>query len=338
LDVDHPVIATDGTGTALQVTLSKLDDDAADAAVLQVSERLRRIGDEVPGATVRLGGGEVLDRDIRQAVQDDLITAERRSLPLTAIVLIFVFGGLIAAGVPLLATLVSTTGAFALLFGFSQVVQLDGNVVTVVTLLSLGLSVDYGLLLVARYREELIPDYQQALAAGSRRPERSHRAAALTRAWDTAGRTITFSALTVAAALSGLLLLRITSLQTMAAAGISVALVAMVAALTFTAAMLAALGRWIRPSRRSLRRATEAAARGDDDTERGFFARLAWLTQRRPVLVTLGTTAALLAAGAPLFGATIKLPLLEGMPRSIESVTVADDFVQQVRSHQPARH
>ncbi len=334
--VDDPVLATDGTGAALQVTLSKLDDDAEDTAVRQVSERLRRIADEVPGASVRLGGGEVLNSDVSQAVQDDLITAELRSLPLTAIVLVFVFGGLVAAGVPLLATLVSTAGAFAVLFGFSQVVQLDGNVVTVVTLLSLGLSVDYGLLLVARYREELIPEYQAASAAGDRRVDRYRRSAALTRAWGTAGRTVMFSALTVAAALSGLLLLRVTSLQAMAAAGISVALVAMVAALTFTAAMLGAVGRWVRPSRRSLRRAAEAAARDGDDADRGFFARLARFTQRRPVLVTVGTAAALLAAGAPLLGVTIKQPLLEGMPRDIESVAVASELSTRYgRSAQP---
>jgi RND superfamily putative drug exporter len=336
-EVSDPVLATDGTGAALQVTLSNLDDEAEDTAVQQVNDRLRRLGNDLPGATVRLGGGEMLNRDVSQAVQDDLTTAELRSLPLTAIVLVFVFGGLIVAGVPLLATLATTAGAFGVLFGFSQVVQLDGNVVTVVTLLALGLSVDYGLLLVARYREELIPDYQKAVAAGDRRIDRSRRAAALTRAWGTAGRTVMFSALTVAAALSGLLLLRITSLQAMAAAGISVALVAMVAALTFTAALLGAVGRWVRPSRRSLRRAAEAAAGDGDDTERGFFARLARFTQRWPVLVTLGVTAALLAAGAPLLGATIKLPLLEGMPRSIESVAVADDLSTRYgRTAQPA--
>jgi RND superfamily putative drug exporter len=338
-EVADPVLATDGTGAALRVTLSNLDDDAEDTAVQQVNDRLRRLGDDLPGATVRLGGSEMLNRDVNQAVQDDLTTAELRSLPLTAIVLVFVFGGLVVAGVPLLATLATMAGAFGVLFGFSQVVQLDGNVVTVVTLLALGLSVDYGLLLVARYREELIPDYQKAVAAGDRRIDRSRRAAALTRAWGTAGRTIMFSALTVAAALSGLLLLRITSLQAMAAAGISVALVAMVAALTFTAALLGAVGRWVRPSRRSLRRAAEAAARDGDgeDAERGFFARLARFTQRSPVLVALGTAAALLAAGAPLLDATLKLPLLEGMPRSIESVAVADDLSTRYgRTAQPA--
>jgi len=178
-----------------------------------------------------------------------------------------------------------------------------GNVVTVVTLLSLGLSVDYGLLLVARYREELVPAYRTAFAAGGKHPERSDRAAALSRAWGTAGRTVVFSALTIAAALSGLLLLRITSLQAMAAAGISVALVALVTALTFTAAMLAAVGRWVRPSRRALRRIAS-----EENAESGFFARLARAIQRRPLVVLLGTTLALIAAGAPLLSAVVKLP------------------------------
>jgi RND superfamily putative drug exporter len=337
VEVSDPLVATDGTGTALQVTLSKLDGDAEDAVVKDVSDRLRQIGDEVPGSTVRLGGGAVLESDVGNAVQDDLVTAELRSLPMIAIILVFVFGGLLVAGVPLLATLCSTAGSFALLFGFSQVVQLDSNVVTVVTLLSLGLSIDYGLLLVARYREELVPAYQKALAAGERRIDRADRAAALTRAWGTAGRTVMYSALTVAAALSGLLVLRITSLQAMAAAGISVALVAMIAALTFTAAMLSAVGRWVRPSRRSLRRAAEAAARGDEETERGFFVRVARFTQRWPVLVTVGTTAALLGAGAPFLGVVVKLPLLDGVPRSVESAAVADDLSTRYgRSTQPA--
>ncbi|SHN47183.1 MMPL family transporter [Cryptosporangium aurantiacum] len=338
-DVDEPVLATDSSGVALQLTLSRMDDD--DVVVEQVSERLRRTSADVPGMTVRVGGNAVLNNDVGEAVQGDLARAEVTSLPLIAILLVLVFGGLIIAGVPLLATLASTAGAFAVLFGFSQFVQLDGNVITVVTLLSLGLSVDYGLLLVARYREELIPEYRAALAAGKQRPDRSGRAAALRRAWGTAGRTVVFSSLTIAAALSGLLLLKITSLQAMAAAGISVALVAMFTALTFTAAMLAAVGRWVRPSRRTLRRIAATPGEGEDesadDAERGFFARLAGATQRRPLLVMLGTVVALIAAGAPLLGVVVKQPLLEGFPRGIESVAVADDLSARYgRTVQPA--
>jgi RND superfamily putative drug exporter len=342
VEVDDPVPATDGTGLALRVTLAKLDGDAEDEAVDQVSDRLRSLADEVPGATVRLGGGAILDQEISEANQADLLTAELRAFPLTALVMVFVFAGLLAAGLPLLATLATMAGAFGVLFAFSQFVPLDGNIVTVVSMLGLALSIDYGLLLVARYREELVPEYRQALADGHRRIGRARRAAALTRAWSTAGRTILFSGLTIAATLCGLLVLGVPSLQAIAAAGISVAIVAIVTGLTFTAALLSVFGQWIRPSRRALRRAAAAPAgdraaapaggRVDADggpPTRGFFARLAAFTQRRPILVTVGTAAALVIAGAPLLGATIKLPLLEGMPRSIESVAVADELSTQ---------
>jgi RND superfamily putative drug exporter len=259
--VDDPVPATDGSGVAVAVTLTRFPDNAAQQqAAAPVVERLRRVATDLPGSTVRVGGDAVLDPQVNDVVAHDLNAAELRGLPLTLVVLLFVFGGLLAAGVPLLATLVTLLGGFGVLFGFSQIVQLDSNVVTVVTLLSLGLSIDYGLLLVARYREELVPAYRQALAAGERRISRTARGQALARAWGTAGRTIMFSGLTVAAALCGLLALPIPSLQAMAAGGISAALVAVLAALTFTAALLSLFGRAIRPSRRSLREPAPAPA------------------------------------------------------------------------------
>jgi putative drug exporter of the RND superfamily len=323
--VDAPVTATDGKGVAVAVTLAKLEDPAEDETVQQVSERLRRLADDVPGSTVRIGGDAVLDRETDEAVQADLGRAEVRPLPLIAIVLVLVFGGIVAAGVPLLATVATVTGALAVLLGFSTFVDLDSDVVTVVTLFGLGLSIDYGLLLVARYREEL--------AAGHDRAE------AIDRTWSTAGRTIMFSALTVTAALTGLLLLRVSWLQALGAAGISTALVAMLAAITLTSALLGVFGRWIRPSKRAVARHAVAAAAathqdGADrdaagETDRGFFARLAQLTQRRPLLVASGVAAVLLAAGAPLLTATIRQPQLDGLPRSLESVQVADDLTNR---------
>jgi putative drug exporter of the RND superfamily len=140
--VDAPVTATDGKGVAVAVTLAKLEDPAEDETVQQVSERLRRLADDVPGSTVRIGGDAVLDREIDEAVQADLARAEVRPLPLIAIVLVLVFGGIVAAGVPLLATVATVTGALAVLLGFSTFVDLDSDVVTVVTLFGLGLSID----------------------------------------------------------------------------------------------------------------------------------------------------------------------------------------------------
>ncbi|WP_433615818.1 MMPL family transporter [Dactylosporangium sp. CA-139114] len=301
-------LATDGRGLLVVATLAKLDIGERDAVLDTLRTRLHRLDAElaaagVPDATVEVGGNPVLNADVRGAQKRDLARAELVSLPLTLIVLVFVFGGLVAAGLPVLAAAVSVAASMPLLWVFSRVSDLDQNVVTVVTLLGLGLSIDYGLLLVARYREEV--------AAGFEPPE------AIGRAWATAGRTIFFSALTVAAALSGLMMFSIHQLGALGAGGVSIAVVAMLAALTFTAALIGLFHQRIKP------RAKQATVR---DGERGFFASLSRFVQRRPVLIALGTTVLLLAAGSPLLGLTLKLPRLEGVPRSIESARVADEL------------
>ena len=175
----------------------------------------------------------------RAAVQDDLTRAEYISLPITLIVLVLVFGGVVAAGLPVLTAAVSVAVAMGVLLGFTTFTDVDQDGVTVVTLLGLGLAVDYGLLLVARYREELRAGHEWE--------------AAVARAWASAGRTVLFSALTVAAALSGLLMFRVPTLTALGAAGVSIAVVCMLASLTFTAALVGLLRRWIKPSRRARR-------------------------------------------------------------------------------------
>jgi putative drug exporter of the RND superfamily len=282
------VQALDGHGVALVVTLS-------DAAVRPATELLRKVPAQIPGTQVSLGGNAVEDDQISDAVAEDLNGAELKSLPLTLVVLVFVFGGLIAAGLPLLATIASVAGSFGLLLGFSKIVDLDANVVTVVTMLSLALCIDYALLLVARYREELGAGYEPAVALG--------------RTWASAGRTITFSALTVAASLIGLLFFQVPRLQGMGAAGISAALMAWLSALTLTAALIGIARKRIKPSKRRPKRA-------------GFFSRLAGFTQRHALLVTVGTAAVLLAAGAPLLSADLRLPQDKGLPTTIEAVRV----------------
>ncbi|WP_432839081.1 MMPL family transporter [Dactylosporangium sp. CA-092794] len=311
-------LATDGHGLLVVVTLAKLDRSDRDSVIDGVRDRLHRLDGDlaaagVPDATVEVGGNPVLNAELRDGQQADLGRAEVISLPLTLVVLVFVFGGLVAAGLPVLAAAVSVAAAMPLLWVFSRVTDLDQNVVTVVTLLGLGLSIDYGLLLVARYREEVAAGFEPAEAVG--------------RAWATAGRTIFFSALTVAAALSGLMMFSIHQLSALGAGGVSIAVVAMLSALTFTSALIGVLHRRIRPSKR--------AARADGD-ERGFFAGLSRGVQRRPVLIAVGTAALLLAAGSPLLSATIKLPHLEAVPRSIESARVADELAQRFgRAYRP---
>jgi RND superfamily putative drug exporter len=318
------LLARDGQGLLVVATLVKMDRPQRNAAVDRLRQRFDRIAERLHEAglgqaRVRSGGGPVLNREAHQAVQQDLTRAEYVSLPITLVVLVVVFGGLVAAGLPVLAAIVSVIAAMTVLLGFSKVTDVDNNAVTVVSLLGLGLSIDYGLLLVGRYREELGAGFTPEVA--------------VSRAWATAGRTILFSALTVAAALTGMLMFGLTGLSALGAAGVSIALVAMLAAVTFTAALLGVVGRWIKPSQRAMRR----LARYGDAAEIGFFARLSRLVQRRPVLVAMSTAAVLLVAGAPLLTTTIRFPQLDAIPRSIVSAQVADELAGRFgRTQQPA--
>ncbi|MEU7823238.1 MMPL family transporter [Catellatospora sp. NPDC049133] len=317
--VEHPyttpaaaprLTSSDGRAVIVSVTLTALDRPARDRAAIDIGRALHDLRGDLPaGASVEVGGAPVLSVQTRTAVKEDLARAEYVSLPLTLLVLIVIFGGLVAAGLPVLTAVVSVAAAMGLMLGFSYLTDVDQDGVTVVSLLGLGLAVDYGLLLVARYREELLDGWP---------PE-----TAIARAWATAGRATLFSALTVAAALSGLLMFDLPTLTALGVAGVSIAVVAMAASLTFAAALIGLLRRWIRPTARQRR------AAGTASVDRGFFYRLSRLVQRRPALVALATTAALLAAGAPLIDSAMRLPSLEGVPRSIEAARVADTLTER---------
>jgi RND superfamily putative drug exporter len=320
--VEHPyagptpstrMVSADGHAVIVSVVLTALDRSGRDRAAILTADALHDMAKDLPaGASVEVGGAPVLSVQNRATAQEDLARAEYFSLPMTLVVLVVVFGGLVAAGLPVLTAAVSVAAAMGVMLGFSMFTSVDQDGVTVVTLLGLGLSVDYGLLLVARYREELLGGWPPEMA--------------IARAWATAGRTVAFSALTVAAALSGLLMFDLPTLTALGAAGVSIAVVAMVASLTFTAALIGLFRRRIRPTKHQQRRAAAEAA---ESGERGFFVVLSRLVQRRPLLVALGTAAMLLAAGAPLVDSAMRLPGLEGLPRSIESARVADTLAER---------
>ncbi len=273
-------------------------DEAIDAA----AARLRQLEREIPGATVKIGGNPLLNREINEQVQADTEQAEVVSLPITLIVMVVIFGGLLAALLPLIGAIAAVGGAFLCLLGFAAVITLDPNTVPVTTLLGLGISIDYALLMVSRFREER--------AGGADVPGAVERTAA------TAGRTIAFSALTVAVSLSALMIFDDPTFRAIGAAGAAVVVVALLAALTLVPALLALVGGRI-PVRRALA-----------PTE-GFFSRLARAVQRRAWLVALGVAALLLAAGAPLLSLRLENGGANLLPDSFESVQLQQNL--QVR-------
>jgi len=249
-----------------------------------VDEAFAPVHAAAPSATVTSGGLQGLIDAITGQLEVDLRTGEGIALPLSFIVMVVVFGGFVAAGMPVLGAIASISGALASLLAFSYFIDLDASAVNVVTILGLGLCIDYGLLTVSRFREEL-----RARARGmpATRIPRDMVGEATARTVDAAGRTVVFSGLTVALSLGGLMVFEAQFMKAVGAAGLSVVLIAMLVALTLIPA-LCVLG-----ARRLLKRGTEEAP------EHGVFSKLAQWVHRRPVPIIVVVLVALVGLALP---------------------------------------
>ena len=281
--------------------LSVEERDAAHAAAQQ---QFDAIVAAFPGATGEVGGSRQLLDAITHQIETDLRAGEGIALPLSFIVMVFVFGGFVAAGMPIAGAIASIAGGLASLFVFSHVIDLDASVVNVVTLLGLGLSIDYGLLTVSRYREELGRIAEADTERRRHTFSREDRIAATARTVATAGRTVLFSGLTVAIALSGLLLFDAAIMRAIGAAGVSIVLVAIVVDLTLIPALCALGAKRLVPRHR------------ETGSDKGVFSRLAKVVQARPIVVIIVTLAALLALAWPALSMKMTSSGVEMLPVS----------------------
>ena len=264
-----------------------LDTSTRDAAIRSVERQAADSFGAIPGATVHTGGVRQLVSAVVGQLQTDMKHGEALALPVSLLVLVLVFGGFIAAGMPIVGALASIGGGLASLLAFSHLIDLEATVVNVVTILGLGLCIDYGLLVVSRFREEV-----RHLAEG--RPAhdlpREIFVEATARTVATAGRTVVFSAVTVAISLAGLLIFEASIMRVIGAAGVSVVVVALVVAVTLVPALCMLAGR------RLLRKGTEIPP------HEGVFSRLARAVQKAPWLVVGATVAVLVALALPALG------------------------------------
>src|SRR3954453_5734838 len=298
---DPRLRAKDGDASLIVLSVANNEDDPM--AMHRDVDRIRNeVKDEVPGATVRVGGDLGVMRDEMMATQDDLVMGELIALPILLVALFFVFHGVRAALLPLAAALVTTAGALLPLLAVSYATDVASYAVDVVILFGLALAVDYSLLIVNRFREE------RAAGADPR--------TSVERTTESAGRTITYSALTVAAALSGLFAFNNPTFTSLALGGIPTVLVALLAGLTLVPALLAGWADKIRPVDRQT-------------ADEGFFGRLARRVQRRPVFVAVGVAALLVAAAVPF----LKVDYGSGdpriLPRGAESRHVAESLLSR---------
>ena len=229
-----------------------------------------------------MGGFAVSFNEVNDETREDLTRAELIAFPILTILLLLVFRGAVAAAIPLLLGIFSILGTFLVLRVMSGVVDTSLFALNLATALSLGLAVDYGLLLVSRYREELE-------RAGGVATEEAHRRMVLT-----AGRTVLFSGFTVATALAALMLMPQRFLYSIGAAGAAVGLLSALIAILVVPSMLALLG--TRINALAIRRGPAVSEHSN-----GWY-RLAKAVMRRPLVVALGCTALLLALSSPLLG------------------------------------
>jgi RND superfamily putative drug exporter len=256
---------------------------------------------DAKGLTTTVGGQWSVFRDVNHHVSADITRAEAISMPIVILLCLVFFGSVASALMPAFVGGVAIFGAFALVRVITMVTDVSVFSINIITLIGMGLAIDYALFVVSRFREEL------AKYPGT---EREHVNAAITATMASAGRTVLFSGLIVAASLASLLIFPQNFLRSMGFGGVAAVLVAMLAALTVLPALLAVLGPRIEAGRMPWRRGARARnaggpalAPGDLTQTSGAWARLAHSVMRRPVAYLLVITLSLLALGVPFLSA-----------------------------------
>ena len=304
-------VSADGR-TVYEIVALDLASDDSPLALDPVRDALT----PVPGMQAYLAGGPAFYGDIQVLSEHDLQRSEFISLPLAALALLFVFGSLVAAGVPIIVGGSAVVIALGALYFVAQQTPLSIFVLNLATLLGLGLGVDYALLLTSRFREELAARGGGRLDDGTLDQPRINDAVAAT--VGTAGRAVFFSGFTVLLGLIGLVLFEFMVLRSVGIAGAAVVGLAVAAASTLLPAVLAVLGPRIDSFRIRLRRTPSAA--NDPQPERdGAWARLARTVMRRPLAFFIPTLIFLLILGSPFLHARFNAPDASILPPDVPS-------------------
>jgi RND superfamily putative drug exporter len=253
---------------------------------------------------VTVGGGAAIGKDITKQVGKSLAIAEAIAVPIITALLVFAFGSVVAALLPLAIGVTAILGTFAELFVLGSVTSVTIYAINLTTALGLALAIDYALLMVSRFREELGRGQEPAQA--------------VVRSVQTAGRTIVFSGATVVAALAVLLIFPLYFLRSFAYAGIGVVLISMVAAVVVLPALLAVLGRHVNSGRLPWARDREPS------TAAPLWGRLAGQVMRHPALIALPVLAVLALFALPLRHVQFGMPDDRVLPATTQSRAVGD--------------
>jgi RND superfamily putative drug exporter len=340
-DVDDPAVVAAGTALTEELggerhmgavasywslgNAPPLKSDAGDKALVlarlsgdqnEVNERVADLVDKYTRddatISVGMGGYSAVFREVGTTIEHDLLRAESIALPITLVLLLLVFGSVVSASLPLAIGILSVVGAFVVLRLLSLVTEVSIFSLNLTTAMGLGLAIDYSLFMVSRFREELRAGHEPDVA--------------IQRTVRTAGRTVAFSSVTVAASLCALLVFPLAFLRSFAYAGVAVAFLAGAFSVVVLPAILGGLGRRV-DSLAIFRRSTEAH-------DEGFWHRMALLVMKRPIRVAVASTAVLLFLGSPFLGIDIALPDDRVQQESAETRQVHDIIREEFSSQE----
>ena len=335
-----PLLADDGAGLLLTASMETTDGALSDSLLREVEDRLDAAADEIRAqdadATVEVGGSPLIVESLVAVAEADLQKGELIALPVALLVMLIIFGGFLAAGIPLIGAIASILGALGSLYAFTYLMEIDITVMNVITVIGLGLSIDYGLLIVSRFREEF-----RALVARARtapdlakldRHELMLQAVGAT--VNTAGRTVLYSGLTFAIATAGLLVFEPNIIRAIAVGAVSVVLIAILTGLVLVPALLGYFGeRLLKPGlmTRIPGLGGLLSRFGDVAPREGFFSKLTRGIQRKPGLVALAGIVGLLLLGSPALALNVASTSDDVIPASSSQY----EFLTALEDHFP---
>jgi putative drug exporter of the RND superfamily len=293
------LISKDGHAVAVDVAVK---DDIATARDYYKELRAKARSDTLQ---IQATGILAINNGFNEVLQQDLQRAETVSLPLALVLLLVVFGTIVAALVPLGVGVLAVVGGIAGMFLVARVTDVSVYALNVVTLIGLGVAIDYSLFITNRFREEM------------RRGHSGNNALAIAMA--TSGRAITFSGLTVAIGLSGMLFYQGTFLSSMGVSGAIVVASAVFYGLTFLPALLAILGRNLGRGRIPIFQPDPSGA--------GWWHTIATAVMRRPIAVLVPVVAFILLAGSPFLHLRLANNDVTTLPKHEESRAAFDRLV-----------
>ncbi len=266
--------------------------------------QLKKLLKNKPGMKVTLTGEPIIVQDLNKASQEDLAKAEMIGLPIALLVLIMAFGGVVAAAVPLLIGIISILTTMGIVYFYSYQTHLSIFILNIVPMIGLALSIDFALLFINRFKEEL---------------QQKPVAAAIQTTVATAGRSIIFSGLCVFIGLSGLLFIKIDIFQNVALGGMTVVFISALSANTFLPALLSVIGQ----------RINQLSILPAKESRQSIWYHFARYVMRRPLLMTVIALALLLLGLIPAKEMNLSIPGIDSLPAHYPSRIAYETFKKQ---------